>query len=214
LLADIDRYIGLDNATIIFTSDHGEEFGEHGGTSHGHSLHHEVLNVPLIIAAPDLPPGKVVNSIVRTVDVFPTILDITGLASSIPSTIMGASLRPLFTSEAGDRFVYAEGVLFGNSKHSVIENKMKLITEATPTELVKHLYAIDKDLLEKTDLAQTDTQSVTALAQSIQQTRDRLTPSAQQASSAQPAGTPLSHKEQDEKKKRHLEGLRSLGYVR
>ena len=40
------------NSLIVFTSDHGEEFWEHGGFEHGHTLYNEVLRVPLIIKPP------------------------------------------------------------------------------------------------------------------------------------------------------------------
>ena len=44
LLKSIEKYVGLDRSLIVFTSDHGEAFGEHGMTEHGHTLHHEVLH--------------------------------------------------------------------------------------------------------------------------------------------------------------------------
>jgi arylsulfatase A-like enzyme len=43
---------------IILTSDHGEEFWEHGGFEHGHTLYQEVLHVPFIVSLPGSNPGK------------------------------------------------------------------------------------------------------------------------------------------------------------
>lgn len=50
--------LGLDDETIvIFTSDHGEEIFDHGLVAHGHTLHEELVRVPLILAGPGIPAG-------------------------------------------------------------------------------------------------------------------------------------------------------------
>ncbi|MFT5284463.1 MAG: arylsulfatase A-like enzyme [Planctomycetota bacterium] len=47
-----------DKTIVAFTSDHGEEFFEHGMLEHGHALFPELINVPLILAGPGIPVGK------------------------------------------------------------------------------------------------------------------------------------------------------------
>jgi arylsulfatase A-like enzyme len=79
-LAHLAR-IGLAERTIvIITSDHGEEFGDHGRMGHGRTLHQEVLRVPLVIAAPGVLAPAQVTTPVSLLDVAPTILDLLGLA--------------------------------------------------------------------------------------------------------------------------------------
>lgn len=79
-LAHLAR-LGLAERTIVvILSDHGEEFGEHGGMGHGRTLHREVLRVPLVIAAPGLLAPAEVAAPVSLLDVAPTILDLLGLA--------------------------------------------------------------------------------------------------------------------------------------
>jgi arylsulfatase A-like enzyme len=57
LLASL-REQGLEDRTLVaFTSDHGEEFLEHGGILHGDSLFEELVHVPLILAGPGIPAG-------------------------------------------------------------------------------------------------------------------------------------------------------------
>jgi len=57
-------------AVVIFTADHGEEFLDHGGWEHGHTLYQELLGVPLAIAGiPGLAP-----QVAGLVDVVPTLL--------------------------------------------------------------------------------------------------------------------------------------------
>ncbi len=61
---------------IVFLSDHGEEFYEHKGWAHSHSLYNEVMKVPLVIKFPDNKyGGKIINKNVNLFGVFPTILD-------------------------------------------------------------------------------------------------------------------------------------------
>jgi len=81
-LAHLAR-LGLAERTIVvITSDHGEEFGEHGGMGHGRTLHREVLRVPLVIAAPGLLAPAEVTTPVSLLDVAPTVLDLLGLAAT------------------------------------------------------------------------------------------------------------------------------------
>jgi arylsulfatase A-like enzyme len=61
---------------IIFTSDHGEEFYEHKGWLHEHSLYNELIKVPLIIKFPNSKYGnKRIKNTVRIIDIVPTILE-------------------------------------------------------------------------------------------------------------------------------------------
>ncbi len=79
-LTDIHQ-LNLDKGSIIILlSDHGEGFWEHRLWEHGNSLYNELLHVPLIFRAPGrLPQGKTINPPVELVDLFPTILDMTGI---------------------------------------------------------------------------------------------------------------------------------------
>ncbi|HTG32018.1 MAG TPA: sulfatase [Thermoanaerobaculia bacterium] len=78
-----------ENTVIVFISDHGEEFLEHGSWQHGSTLHNELLNVPLIVRAPGTGP-RAVQRQVQQVDVVPTVLDLLGLP--VPPVVEGHSL--------------------------------------------------------------------------------------------------------------------------
>lgn len=84
----------LEDALIVLTSDHGEEFGEHGTVGwHGHTLYEELLRIPLIVKLPgNAHAGTRVPSSVRSLDIAPTVLDLAGVP--IPETFQGVSLRP------------------------------------------------------------------------------------------------------------------------
>jgi arylsulfatase A-like enzyme len=96
-LIDYLKKEGLDKRTlIIFTSDHGEEFGEHGRIGvHSHTVYDELLLVPLIFHLPEiLPEGAVCETQVQSVDILPTILELSGIKLK-ETAIHGKSLLPL-----------------------------------------------------------------------------------------------------------------------
>jgi arylsulfatase A-like enzyme len=78
LLQELEADGVLDNTVVIITSDHGEEFGEHGLRWHGHSLYLPALHVPLVISWPrGVPAGVRVGREVTLQDVAATVLDLT-----------------------------------------------------------------------------------------------------------------------------------------
>jgi len=80
-----------DDTLIVYTSDHGEEFWDHGRIGHGQSLRQELVHIPLWIGYPPLfPPGRVVEEGVELVDILPTLTDALGLPS--PKDAQGESL--------------------------------------------------------------------------------------------------------------------------
>jgi arylsulfatase A-like enzyme len=106
---------GLDSRTlVVVTSDHGEEFLEHGGFEHSYSYYEEMLRVPLLMRIPDEGAGIVVPRPVGLVDIMPTVLDVLGV-ERVPG-LQGDSLRPLWRdgSESGADSV-ASGENFADS---------------------------------------------------------------------------------------------------
>ncbi len=101
MLRDLSRDGGLENTIVIVTSDHGEQFGEHGLTLHGNSLYRQSLHVPLVIVYPPrIAGGARVPAPVTLRDLPATILDLVGLAS--PDGIGGASLLPALGAATAD----------------------------------------------------------------------------------------------------------------
>ena len=62
LLAQLEQRGVLERTIVIITSDHGEEFFEHGLWDHGNSLYHPSVHVPLLVIAPGLAPAGVTVS--------------------------------------------------------------------------------------------------------------------------------------------------------
>ncbi len=104
-LLDAIRRLGIEkNSLIVITSDHGEEFFDHGGLKHCYTLYRELIDIPLILSWPSgLPSGVVVdNHLIQGIDIVPTILDLMGL--SAPDVMEGTSIKPLlFSSDISSR---------------------------------------------------------------------------------------------------------------
>ncbi len=100
----------LENTIVVLLSDHGEEFHEHGGWTHGHSLHAEVLRVPLIVRVPDSVAnaaagrGRRVGGIASVLDVAPTLTDLARIRYPRGADAqMGTSLRACLVADEGAR---------------------------------------------------------------------------------------------------------------
>jgi len=92
LFAGLARRGVLEDAVVVVTSDHGEEFREHDRLVHGHTLYEAAVHVPLLLRAPGFEPGRVATP-VSLVDLAPTLVDLAG-AEPGPS-FEGRSLVPL-----------------------------------------------------------------------------------------------------------------------
>lgn len=97
LVGDLGRRLGAAGLTrpvvTVLASDHGEEFLDHGSTSHGYTLFEEQTHVPLVVSAPGRIAPVRVDAPVELVDVVPTVLDLAGVA--VPPGLQGRSLLAL-----------------------------------------------------------------------------------------------------------------------
>ena len=102
------RMLGLSDKTlIVFTSDHGEEFLDHGRMFHGQTAYAELDQVPLFFHLPGVVPSKVVvDQTVQSIDIMPTILALAGLRE--PGKLMGRSLVPLMSGRGAAEYRHLE----------------------------------------------------------------------------------------------------------
>lgn len=86
------------NTLLIIASDHGESLGEHGENAHSYFIYDATLRVPLIFHWPGkLATKQSVDTQVRLIDLYPTILDLVAIQSQ--SKISGASLKPMLNGQ-------------------------------------------------------------------------------------------------------------------
>ena len=135
----LDREGLLGDTAVIITSDHGDEFQEHGGLGHGTTLYSELLRIPLFIAPNEKLFGPLATEVelpVRAVDIMPTVVDISGVVLPESIDIDGVSLMGLVTSRPGGdvprRFIGGVvSVHSGESSLTCIEGDYKYIHNIT-----------------------------------------------------------------------------------
>jgi len=97
----------FDNTLLIITSDHGENFGEHGFASHQFCLYDSLIHVPLIMVNPNtIPKNKRFTQIVSTIDIYSTILNVLNI-NYPQDDIQAKSLYPFKDRKIHD-FICAE----------------------------------------------------------------------------------------------------------
>lgn len=180
------------DSMIIFTSDHGEEFGEHGKmATHSHTLFNELLHVPLIIKFPkNRHKAKRVKYLCRSVDILPSILNV--LKIKIDIDIAGISLIPVIV-ENKKMDIYAISQkditdVLASENWSIMNNEWKLYND--------RLYDLKNDPMElnpiKNDRVQNSMEEIALeFIQNIQ-----------------------NPKEQKERRDRLEEQLKALGYIK
>lgn len=120
------RGVAAADDVFCLTADHGEEFGEHTGFEHGHTLFDELLHVPLIVRAAEQLPTGVVEAPVRLVDVAPTLLELTDLP--LPEQFVGRSLVPLARgADETPRPTLAHGNMWASPLRAWVADGWKLI---------------------------------------------------------------------------------------
>jgi arylsulfatase A-like enzyme len=122
--AELRRLGMYDDALVVVTSDHGEEFWEHGAYGHGHSLYDELLHVPLLVKLPHSTRRGTVDAPVSTASLASTILGVAG--APLPAGYPAAAPLPLAAGEAQagplfslglNRFEDRRAVRFGHWKY-------------------------------------------------------------------------------------------------
>lgn len=147
------KTLGLDRNTIILlTSDHGELLYSHPKdflTFDHRSLYNTDLHIPLIIAGPGIPQGKVVSALGSNVDTAPTLLNLAGLPD-LPDA-EGHSLVPLIDGKTTsiNRYVYSEEDVVVPLR-AIRSMRYKLILNLWSGK--EQLFDLERDPAERTDI--------------------------------------------------------------
>jgi arylsulfatase A-like enzyme len=147
-----------DNSLIVFTSDHGEAFFEHGERGHATALYDEQLLVPLMIKLPGASHKGRASASVSVPRLMPTILEIVGIdpdAGNLSAGSLSAYLGPNAAGVENDPAVSAlsdmwtpDGALL---KEGVVFDPYKYIRRVDPAEEL--LFDLSADPMERTSLA-------------------------------------------------------------
>ncbi len=217
MLDDLES-LGLSDSTlVVMLGDHGDEFLEHGGFSHGHDVFQELIHVPLVIRWPRSPgfhgyPTRITEP-VSLLDVFPTLEDYLSLTRA-PQPHAGSSLRRLLEGKrtARDAPVIAQAITGKIWRTTYIDGdlKVRLSFDSSSSPLQSddiQVFDLGIDAAERTPLTLADS----AVAEVVERAREALHqrwlawPDRNQDLAPAEAGQSTQDKV--------IEQLRALGYV-
>lgn len=158
LLRELDK---LEDTIVVVTSDHGEEFREHGEWSHGFRMWDELLHVPLVIWVPErwrkqlgLSPRRITES-VSQMSVLPTLLELLGIddvqrrqAESVLALARGGDVTPI------PFYAHDENAWEADAIQALELGPHKLIWKTREGVESSELYDLSQDPGETTDLGQ------------------------------------------------------------
>ncbi|HXK04887.1 MAG TPA: sulfatase-like hydrolase/transferase [Verrucomicrobiae bacterium] len=180
---------------IAVLSDHGESFSEHGEYTHGIFLYDTTLRIAFLMAGGGLPAGVRVKQQARTIDLLPTVLELTG--GKAPAGTQGTSLAPAFRGkEVPTVYSYSE-TLFPKLNMGWAEtramrtNRWKYILAPKP-----ELYDLEKDPAESANVIAShpaEVQELAAQLKAVSGTTEKVAPAAEDS--------------------RTMQQLKSLGYL-
>ncbi len=159
----------FDKTTIIFTSDHGEEFWEHGtqrddiyfynrGIDHGHTVYNELIKVPLFLFNSSF-GSKKINKLSSSVNFYNTVFELAGIKkdSELPVSLMDIALNKKEMD-----YVIAECLLLGKETKTIIDKKNFKLIKGTENSRLE-LYDLNTDPDEKKDISKENPKKVQEL---------------------------------------------------
>lgn len=190
----------FENSYLILTSDHGEEFFEHGDWSHGQNLFDHQLRVPLLIRPPGgLEKSRDVTDVVESIDLMPTTLALAGAEPG--TTVQGRNIAGLLAEEDNtpERSSFATATQPNPFLYSVRTRNHHLVFDVRTENSL--LFDLRTDPWEQTDVSEVQADTAEKLRNRIlEHVRESTAGGTLQNLPAElPAGL--------------LEQLKSLGYV-
>lgn len=217
LVQALQRRQLMRNTLLVFTSDHGDGFGEHGLMSHGNSLYRELIHVPLIMVGPGVPRGVVVERPASLMWLAPTLLSLTGAS---PQLFSGPAMNlswsgvwqpswPNPVSELSQMYEDPNAPNYSGALVSVVTSKWHLIAGGPHSE---ELYADGSDKAEGHNLAIANPAVAQMLKGELQ--REMLGSPAQPGQfNSGPAAQPQRQADRAAERQKMNDYLKALGYL-
>jgi arylsulfatase A-like enzyme len=164
----------LEETLLVLTSDHGEEFFDHGEVNHGLTQYQELVRVPLIVRGPGVPAGLRVDAPVSLIDLMPTSLALLGVP--VPAGLDGVEIQGLWSGEeAPARLLHFEASCAPPDHDTVIPDPGTLRAVRRGTLKLHHdpasgrteLYDLARDPTEEVRLATEGNAAAAALLEAL-----------------------------------------------
>ena len=193
VLDALERSGRREHTLVVVTSDHGEEFFEHGGMSHAR-LQGEVVRVPLVLSHPAMPAlvDPVVDAVFPGVDVMPTVLDLLGVEAP---ELSGRSRVADLAGDCGAPTAFSASEMIRDHRFSALDADWHYIEDGD----ARLLYDLRADVTERSDVAGEHPEVLADRAREVDAWRSTL---------SQKAPTRAVERTEDER-----EQLRALGYL-
>jgi arylsulfatase A-like enzyme len=201
----------LDNTYVVFTSDHGEQFGErdrfeHGGHGKGCHFYEVLVRVPLVIAGPGLPKGRRIKENVSLLGLVPALKELIGV--KYDDAMQGESFVPLiFDGESNGDYLYFDDVQEHDHVDALVQDNHKLIVTR---EGAFELYDLASDPHETVNYAARVPDVIDSMQKTILKMRKENEKRRKRNLAALGDDLPMMS---EEKKRKVIEKLRALGYV-
>ncbi|NCG18945.1 MAG: sulfatase-like hydrolase/transferase [Rhodobacterales bacterium] len=152
--SEIDKLPG--NSLVIIHSDHGEEFWEHGGYEHNHTLYNDTTKALFVVRTNQgFQGGKRIDTPVTLADIAPTLFDFAGFDAADLPPLDGKSLKPLIDgTDSGGGWTRPIGIAhlrYGQDRWGVVHQNHKYILHTKSGQ--EELYDLGSDPGEQIDLA-------------------------------------------------------------
>ncbi len=175
ILKALEQKGRLENTIIVFTSDHGEMFGEHGRMEHGRAFYDILVNIPLIVSGPGIQKGRRTETLVSLVDLMPT-LEILLLVDprdpaptqSFASLLKGRQYRPrpAFMDRIDNRFL--DRFI---DRDALVQDEYKLVAFFYRNKPAFELFNLVDDPGELNDISEDNPETVREMYKTILQLR-------------------------------------------
>jgi N-acetylglucosamine-6-sulfatase len=156
MLAAVDEGVGqifktlakngqLANTLLVFTSDHGYFYGEHGLSVERRLAYEETIRIPLLLRCPRLiKAGRTFDPFILSIDLAPTLLELAG--AKVPPGLHGRSFLPLLR---GEKYVPREAFLVEHSSDTVFPRVQKMGYQAVRTERWKYIHYLELEGMDE-----------------------------------------------------------------
>ena len=202
--AGLDRLGLAEDVTVVLTSDHGEEFLEHGKMVH-EQVYHECLHVPLLVLQPGQRQPRRVGALVQSIDIAPTLYEMAGLPKAARPRVSGRSLVPLLKGASLPRLQEAYAEAFVSRDRALYrqmeEDLFVLVRREVAAEGAiprSELFDLGSDRAQRRDLSRSQPARVRNLGERLQAYRWQ----------------PLAPPQRQDPSEEQQERLRALGYVK
>jgi len=191
----------LENTILLITSDHGEQFDEHGFWGlHGCSMYDEEIRIPLIFHYPrKLQSGEKIDRPVSNLDLFPSLAALAGIQCNTDD-LDGVN----FFEEGNEKNLFSSMTLFASEKDAMISYPFKVISNHKDGSV--EIYNLSEDPLEKSDIFFQDSLYPPGLTDSLK---------TWQLSMLDAQETLIEkHNETNDGEKIDFQELKSIGYIK